>query len=77
MEEEEIDNWYEEEKQKCMDEYLKEIETTKHYEEAEKRYEEKLNRIINKYNQLMGEKIQNKKAGKFKKFVSNLKKRIF
>ena len=27
MEEEEIDSWYEEEKQKCMDEYLKNIET--------------------------------------------------
>lgn len=77
MEEEEIDAWYEEEKQKCMDDYLKEVEITKDYERAEKKYEDKLNKIISKYNQLMSEKIQNKKAGKFERFISNLKKRIY
>ena len=77
MEEEEIDAWYEEEKQKCMDEYLKEIEERKNFDEAEKRYEDKLNKIINKYNQLMSEKLQNKKTSKFEKFISNLKRRIY
>jgi len=76
MDEEEIDSWYEEEKQKCMDDYLKEVETTKNHEEAEKKYNDKLNKIINKYNQLMAEKLQYKKAGKFEKFISSLK-RIF
>lgn len=77
MEEEEIDAWYEEEKQKCMDDYLKDIEITKNHEKAEKRYEEKLGKIINRYNQLMAEKLQNKNASKFEKFVSNLKRRIY
>lgn len=94
MEEEEIDAWYEEEKQKCMDNYLKEVEAKKpkkikdflgpenpkdllgNHEEAEKRYGSKLNKIINKYNQLMEEKLQNKKASKFGKFFSSLKGRI-
>ena len=77
MEEEEIDAWYEEEKQKCMDDYLKEVETTKSYEDAEKRYENKLNKIINRYNQLMAEKLQNKNTSKFEKFISSLKRMIY
>ena len=59
-----------------MDEYLKDVETTKNYEEAEKKYEARLNKIINKYNQLMTEKIQNKKSNKLKDFISGIKTRI-
>ena len=76
MEEEEIDSWYEEEKQKCMEEYLKNIETTKDHEEAEKKYNDKLNKLIDKYNQLMAKAIQGKKTGKLKKFISNIKRTI-
>lgn len=77
MEEEEIDAWYEEEKQKCMEEYLKEIEAAKNYDEAERRYDGKLNKIINKYNRLMTEKLQNKKTNKFERFISSLKRKIY
>ena len=77
MEEEEIDGWYEEEKQKFMEEYLKNIETTKNYEEAEKRYNDRLNKLIDKYNQLMIEAIQGRKTGKLKRFISKIKKVFF
>lgn len=77
MEEDEIDGWYEEEKQKCMDEYLKDVETTKNYEEAEKKYEARLNKIINKYNQLMTEKIQSKKSNELKNFISSIKRKFY
>lgn len=76
MEEEEIDSWYEEEKQKCMDNYLKDVETTKNYEESEKKYTAKLNKIMNKYNKLMTEKLQNQKMGKLKKFISKIKTKL-
>lgn len=76
MDEEEIDNWYEEEKQKCMEGYLKDTETTKNHEEAEKKYDNMLNKIMAKYNKLMEEKLQNKKSGKFKNFISKIKTKI-
>jgi hypothetical protein len=53
MDEEEIDSWYEEEKQKCLDDYLKEIENSKDHEVAERKYEAKLNKVMEKYNKLM------------------------
>ena len=37
MEEDEIDGWYEDEKQKAIDEYIKEIEENKNKELAQKK----------------------------------------
>lgn len=77
MDEEEIDSWYEEEKQKCIDEYLQEIERTKNHEEAEKSYNEKLNRVIVKYNKLMEEKIRNNKKGGLSTILSKIRRTVF
>ena len=75
--EEEIESWYEEEKPKYMDEYLKNIETARNHEEAEKKYNYKLNKLVDKYNKLMIEAIQRKKAGKLKNLVSSIKNIFF
>ena len=64
MEEEEIENWYEEEKQKGMDDYLKEIEEKKDHDISQKKYEDRLQKTIAKYNKLMEDKIRKKRAGK-------------
>lgn len=75
MDEEEIDMWYEEEKQKCMDDYLKEIESGNH-DDAEKKYNERLGKLIAKYNSMMTDAIQGKKSP-FKDMVSGIKKTVF
>lgn len=77
MDEDEIDSWYEEEKQKYIDEYLQQIEQTKNHEEAEKSYNEKLNRVIAKYNKLMEEKIRNKEKKGLSTIVFKIKKAVF
>ena len=60
MEEDEIDSWYEEEKQKLMDDYLKDLEDKKDHDVSQKKYEDKLNKLIEKYNKTMEEKIRQK-----------------
>ena len=60
MDEEEIDVWYEEAKQKSLDEYMLEIEQSKNHEDAEKKYNLKLSRIIERYNKLMNDLIDKK-----------------
>jgi len=60
MEENEIDSWYEEEKQKCMDDYLKDLEDKKDHDISQKKYEDKLNKLIEKYNKTMEDKIRQK-----------------
>ena len=71
MEEDEIENWYEEEKQVLMDAYLKDLEDKKDHDISQKKYEEKLNKCILKYNKLMGDKIT-KKNSKKKSFFSKI-----
>ncbi len=75
MDEEEINNWYEEQKQKCMDEYLSEIEKNKLHEEAERKYEEKLSKIMEKYSKLMEKFIQDNTVTKAT-FFSKIKDKI-
>lgn len=74
MDEEEIDSWYEEEKQKYVEQFAAEIEKLKNHESAEKAYNDKLNKLIQKYNKLMLEKLQNKKNGKLNIFLSKIKR---
>ena len=62
MEEDEIDSWYEEEKQKVMEDYLKDIELGKAREISEKKYREKLAKTIARYNKLMIEKLPHYKV---------------
>jgi len=73
MEEDEIEQWYEDEKQKAMDDYLKELESNKNHEEAEKAFNVKMDCIAKRYNQLMTEKLSGKgKNSQFKDFISKV-----
>jgi hypothetical protein len=73
MEEDEIEQWYEDEKQKAMDDYLKELESSKNRKEAEKIFNAKMDDITKKYNQLMMEKISGKgKNSKVNDFISKV-----
>lgn len=78
MDEEEIELGYEEEKQKCMDEYLNAIEAAKSREDAEKKYHDKLNKAINKYNMMMSQKLNNKNKGNIglKGLISSIRRKI-
>ena len=49
MDEEEVDSWYEERKQKIFDGYLENIERNKNKEEAEKKYKEEMKKTREKY----------------------------
>ncbi len=61
MDEDEIDSWYEDEKQRLLDEYTAEIEEKKNYDEAEKKYSQKMDKLVLKYNRRMEGKISAKK----------------
>jgi len=49
MTEEEIDAWYEEEKQRIMEEYIEEITKSKDHDKAQREHTAKLNALMNKY----------------------------
>ena len=72
MEEDEIDEWYEDEKQKALDEYLGKLESNKNLQEAETAFNAKMDNILKKYNQLMTDKISGK--DKNKKFKNMFRK---
>ena len=76
MEEDEIDSWYEEEKQKVMDDYLKDIEDGKERAASEKKYREKLAKAIAKYNKLMDEKLSKGTKKSNQNIFSRLKDRL-
>ena len=67
MDEDEIDNWYEEEKQKCMDEYVINIEKSKNHDEAEKGFDDRLGKVMEKYNKLMNDCLKKKNKKKWTK----------
>lgn len=66
MDESEIDQWYEDEKQNAMDRYLKSLDENKNRDEAEKKFNEEMDKIMKKYNNLMVERIGNEKNGSSK-----------
>ena len=74
MDEDEVEGWYEEEKQKAIDDYSKELEDGKSKKEALERYEKKILKANEKYNLLMNEKLL-KKKGRFDRFMSNMRER--
>jgi len=53
MNDEEIDTWYEEEKQKIYDNYVEELGQGKDTKEAEKEYTQNFNTTLEKYKDLM------------------------
>jgi len=76
MEEEEVDSWYEEEKQKVFNEYLDNIEKNKNKEEIEKRYKEQMKKTREKYMDLYEKSKQptfsEKYFGWFKSLIDKL-----
>ena len=77
MDEDEIDLWYEDEKQKAVDEYMKELESKKNNKEAETAFNAKMDALMKKYNQLMTEKIANRgKSSRFRGILENMTDKI-
>ena len=76
MDSEEVDSWYEEEKQKSMDDYAKDIDDGKDKKQALEIYDKRIQSLIAKYNKLMDLKLDNKKKGRFYEIISKLKERI-
>lgn len=84
MEEEGVDSWYEEERQKVFNKYLENIEKNENREEAEKKYKEEMKKIREKYMNLYEKsKKASERAKVFKKnlemikgFMGKLKSRI-
>lgn len=64
MDEDEIDSWYEEEKQKCMDDYLINIEKSGNHDDAEKKFDARLSKAMEKYNKLMNDFLKKKNPKK-------------
>ena len=58
MEDDEIDSMYEEEKQKAMDDYLKDIEDGKDKEKSQKKYDAKTSKALLTYNKMMEKNIK-------------------
>ena len=76
MDEEEIEGWYEEEKQRCMDKYLADLEEGKNKESSQKKYEDALQKAIAKYNKSMFEKLDSKRKKKGFSIIDKIKSMI-
>lgn len=58
MDETEIDEWYEIEKKKAEDNFLKDLQEKKDHKQAEERYSKKLKELMKVYNQKMERNIR-------------------
>ena len=58
MDEAEINDWYEEQKLKAEEEFVKDLQDKKDHDVSEKRYSKKLKDILDKYNKLMEKNIK-------------------
>jgi hypothetical protein len=58
MDEEEIDLWYEEQKEKLTEKYRKNIEKSKNPEKLKKKYESSIHSLHNKYEKLSDKTIK-------------------
>jgi len=73
MDEDIIDQRYEDEKQKALDEYSESLGNNKNHEKAEKVFNAKMDDITKRYNKLMMEHIGNKnKHNSFKDFINKV-----
>lgn len=70
MDTEEIDLWYEKEKEKALDEYLTRIENNKNRDESEKLYKQKTKKLREKYVVLYEKSL---KPGFMKKISINIR----
>ena len=76
MEEDEIEGWYEDEKQNIVDDYLKELDDGVPKQNAEEKYKKNIASVIERYNSLMNEKLDKKKKGKLGNLIFNIKARL-
>lgn len=76
MDIDEIESWYDEEKEHAMDDYTKEIEEGRDREKAKEVYEKRLQRAIKKYNALMNEKLDTRKKTKLQSILSGIKEKV-
>lgn len=60
MNEEEINDWYEEEKERIMEVYLEELKAKKDHDQAEKRFNIYMEKAVKKYNDLMEKNLKKK-----------------
>ncbi|MCP3682420.1 MAG: hypothetical protein GY861_06980 [bacterium] len=66
MTEDEVEIWYDEEKQTLMDEYITKLENKQDSEAAKNEYEKKLQHVIQKYNSMQNKIIERQVADKIK-----------
>ena len=72
MDEDEIDSWYEEEKQKHLDEFIKRNEDGKDKQESERKYKIKLAKTISEYNKKMISAIDKKRPTRKKNILEKI-----
>lgn len=79
MDMEEIDAWYEEEKEKIFNVYLQNKESKKNHEKAEKLYKESMNKTRKKYSEMYEKSnkpnLIKKYSAKIKESMDKLKKK--
>ena len=75
MEIEDIESWYEEEKQKYMDDYLKDLEDGVESAICEKKFHQKMSKVMEKYNKMMEKKIDEKAKNK-KSFIQSIRQKF-
>jgi len=77
MDGEEIDQWYEDEKQILMDKYTSDLENKRDRDEAATEFNEKMDELIQKYKTLMFKSISSDgKTNKFESFFASIKEKI-
>jgi len=70
MDEEDIDSWYDEEKEKALDEYMKALNEKRDKKKAEKKYKEKTKKLRERYEKLYEKSIN---PGFIKKYLIKIR----
>ena len=78
MDEDEIDAWYEEEKEKAMELFLDEITKKKYNVESEEKFKKKLKTLREKYTTMYEKNMKRKKLiSAIQKKIDKIKKNLF
>ncbi len=76
MDLEELDIWYEEQKEKIFDEYVKAAENRENKQEAEEKYKENMKNVREKYTQLYEKTRKPTLKKKYSAKIKDLKEKI-
>ncbi len=77
MDEEQINEWYEEQKEILLERYIKELEDKKDKDKAEQKFKQGMHKIMRKYNDLMRKYLGKQKIKrKIKEKVDKVIKKI-